>query len=318
MSDTASPIQPVATGDHVTRDSELNHLSPEAIDRLLGDFRTWLGELAAPVTSGLPQASELPHIDLATLVGQFTALRHEVNLQTKSNRSIQELNSEALKKLGEALEMLRKAPGPSPEQVAKPILKAVTDLYDHLALARRQVDKQREALFLPLNDLLQATEIPELPELPEINASQLVATPGFWQRLLGGSPSIVPRETLTQITGQDRLLDWCDQMRTLAESRREQVASALLKFTSSFDGLLTGYDMSLARIDRVLQQFEVEAIPAEGERFDPDYMEVIEVVEDPEFEAGCVVEEVRRGYRWRGQIFRYAQVKVARQREGSG
>jgi molecular chaperone GrpE len=41
-------------------------------------------------------------------------------------------------------------------------------------------------------------------------------------------------------------------------------------------------------------------------------MEVLEAVPANGRPAGEVVEEVRRGYRWRGQVFRYAQVRVAK------
>jgi molecular chaperone GrpE len=41
-------------------------------------------------------------------------------------------------------------------------------------------------------------------------------------------------------------------------------------------------------------------------------MEVVEVVADADRPPGTVVEEVRVGYTWRGKVFRFAQVKVAR------
>jgi molecular chaperone GrpE len=75
--------------------------------------------------------------------------------------------------------------------------------------------------------------------------------------------------------------------------------------------LLTGYTMSLQRLERTLQQHGLEPIPCAGQRFDPEQMEVVEVVADAG-RAGQVVEEVRRGYLWRGRVFRFAQVKVAR------
>ena len=90
------------------------------------------------------------------------------------------------------------------------------------------------------------------------------------------------------------------------------MAEAANLIRSSFDGLIAGYRMSLARVDRVLEQFNMETIPTEDETFDPELMEVVEVVGDSGLPAGQVVEEVRRGY-VRGEIvFRYAQVKVAR------
>ena len=70
--------------------------------------------------------------------------------------------------------------------------------------------------------------------------------------------------------------------------------------------------MSLARVDRAIEQAGLEVIPAAGEPFDPERMEVVEVAGGTGRAAGEVIEEVRRGYLRGDAVFRYAQVKVAR------
>jgi molecular chaperone GrpE len=70
--------------------------------------------------------------------------------------------------------------------------------------------------------------------------------------------------------------------------------------------------MSLQRIERALGQHGLEAIPATGQRFDPERMEVVEAVTDSGRPAGVVIDEVRRGYVYNGRVFRYAQVRVAK------
>jgi molecular chaperone GrpE len=70
--------------------------------------------------------------------------------------------------------------------------------------------------------------------------------------------------------------------------------------------------MSLQRIDRALRQHGLEPIPTVGDVYDPELMEAVEVVAGSGLAAGEVVQEVRRGYRWNGRVFRYAQVRVAR------
>src|SRR5262249_12182579 len=82
-------------------------LTPEVIEGVLADFRTWLRELAVADGVALPPAPVQEPIDLHTLLAQLTALRHEVNLQTRAARSQQEQNAEALQQLGQAFEMLR-------------------------------------------------------------------------------------------------------------------------------------------------------------------------------------------------------------------
>src|SRR6187401_3309453 len=76
-------------------------LSPEAIDQTLADFRSWLTEITSlPV----PEKAEREPFDLNALIGQFTALRHEVNLQTKAARTSLEQNSQTLAQLQEVVE----------------------------------------------------------------------------------------------------------------------------------------------------------------------------------------------------------------------
>ena len=46
--------------------------------------------------------------------------------------------------------------------------------------------------------------------------------------------------------------------------------------------------------------------------FDPEQMEVLEVVSGSGRPSGEVIDELRRGYQRRGKLFRYAQVRVAK------
>ena len=70
--------------------------------------------------------------------------------------------------------------------------------------------------------------------------------------------------------------------------------------------------MSIQRIDRALASLGLEPIAALGEPFDPETMEVVETTPDSDFPAGEVLEELRRGYRRKGRVFRFSQVRVAR------
>ena len=71
-----------------------------------------------------------------------------------------------------------------------------------------------------------------------------------------------------------------------------------------------GYTMSLRRVEKALEAAGMVAIPTVGRAFDPELMEVVEVVSGER--SGVVVEEVRRGYIRNGSVVRFALVKVAR------
>ena len=71
-------------------------------------------------------------------------MRHEVNLQTKAVRAQQEQNSETLRQLGLALEVLRartteQRPSDGADEQQRGLLKTLVDLYDALGLGAREV-----------------------------------------------------------------------------------------------------------------------------------------------------------------------------------
>jgi molecular chaperone GrpE (heat shock protein) len=117
----------------------------------------------------------------------------------------------------------------------------------------------------------------------------------------------------------------CDTLaRTTAEiDRLRQTAQEPLTFwqrlfgrkSESADRLaaaVTGLQMSERRVERLMQTIGLEPIESVGRQFDPESMEAVEAVASGEHPPGTVVEEIRRGYRWRGRAFRFAQVRVAK------
>jgi molecular chaperone GrpE len=248
MSDAPPPVRAEATPER----RPAGPLTPERIDAILADFRAWLEALRDAPDAGTSPAPE--PVDLHTLAAQFTALRHEVNLQTRATRA--------------ATEALQRPDQPPDDERLRPLVKALIDIADALAVARRQVDRARGSLEPLLADL----------------SAPPAAPPGFFARLLGAAPT----------------------------PQLEQVKHAAEKLRPILAGIADGYALSLSRVERVLPQFGVEPIDCEGMLFDPEMMEVLEVVDAPGKPTGTVVEEVRRGYRWGGKLLRFAQVKVAR------
>ena len=206
-------------------------------------------------------------MDLFTLIGQFTALRHEVNLQTKAARAAVEQNAEVLRQFTEPDEPEEEPEYEEPEPAAdadellRPAVKAVIDIADALALSHRQAERLRDSAAALLN------------------GHAAPPRPGLLARLAGATPPSPPD---------------LEPLRKLAA------------------GVADGYAMSLRRVERLLPTWEVELVRCTDELFDPERMEVVEVVGDTGRPPGTVVEEVRPGYRWRGKLVRYAQVKVAR------
>jgi molecular chaperone GrpE len=75
--------------------------------------------------------------------------------------------------------------------------------------------------------------------------------------------------------------------------------------------LQKGYEMGLERLDLTLEEFNAREIPCEGQAFDPRWMNAIDRQESSAIPEGTVIEVYRSGYKWNGELFRPAQVKVS-------
>jgi molecular chaperone GrpE len=73
-----------------------------------------------------------------------------------------------------------------------------------------------------------------------------------------------------------------------------------------------GYTISLRRLERALAQLGLTPIDCVGKPYDPELMAALSTVNDSKHPQGYVVNEVRRGYLRNGQLFRCAEVIVAR------
>jgi molecular chaperone GrpE len=274
-----------------TADDHPQALSPEAA-RALADFRSWLAA-AAPAAEPSPAEA----VDLFTLLAQFTALRHEVNLQTRAVRAQQEQNAESLRQLSLALEAARQAPA-APEDRLRPLLQTLIDLHDALSLAGREIGRAQETVLPSLQQLTAALEPPKAEPEPALADPP---RPSWWARLFGArAPDVGPLRAQRRRERQEQ------------EERARQALDALGRVRQALGALTAGYSMSLQRLDRALRQHGLEAIPAVGRPFDPESMEVLEAAADSGRPAGEVLDEVRRGYLLNGRVFRFAQVRVAK------
>ena len=126
---------------------------PINIDDLLERFRHWLdsgsrrgSDAAEPAKTGLA-TGESRQFGLIDLVAEFTALRQELKLQTKSTRGLQEQTESLLPPLQQAIEHFRSV-APREEQAAwtagKPLAEGLATLDEALERARGELEKARE------------------------------------------------------------------------------------------------------------------------------------------------------------------------------
>lgn len=276
--------------------------TPEAIESILEAFRSWLQ--AHTADSGLPESSPeaSDSVDLFTLLAQFTALRHEVNMQTRTMRSATEQVGELLKRNSEP-----ETP-PDPGAALLPLAKVFLDIADALMLSLRQVEKARDTALTLLPDSDTEPEDREDSEdcedLEDAEATPAPpAQPGFFRRLFGSSPAPAPAAPAPR---EQTVREQAGHEQTPQQSDRDDKLQNLLA------SMADGYNLSIRRVERALPLFDLETIETVGEMFDPEWMEAVEVVDGDGLPTGTVIEELRRGYRRHGRPYRFALVKVAR------
>jgi molecular chaperone GrpE (heat shock protein) len=76
-----------------------------------------------------------------------------------------------------------------------------------------------------------------------------------------------------------------------------------------------GYSLTLDSLDEALVNSGVSRIACRGQIFDPQRMTAVDIEETSSVPEGTVVEVYRNGYEWNGEVYRTAQVKVARNLE---
>ncbi len=89
---------------------------------------------------------------------------------------------------------------------------------------------------------------------------------------------------------------------------------ALKNSSAKPEDLRKGVELIHKQLQDVLQKLNVQRISSQGEPFDPNVHEAIEVVESNEVPDHHVLEELQPGYRIKGRLLRPAMVRVAKHR----
>ncbi|ETX00828.1 MAG: hypothetical protein ETSY1_09735 [Candidatus Entotheonella factor] len=272
----------------------------------------------APVSEA-PDASDhsASRADLSTLLAAMTALRQEVNLQTRSARRDREQASETLETLSAVVDQLSRETEDedASSEVDTVHIDVLLDLHDALSRAERQASQVITSTVDMLRDWYTRQEIGtetdrESEDMPvEAHAPVAVAKSGALERLrewFGGpaKPTVeLPRalhEPADEVTTADGLQIWVE---IGAESGR---------MADRLKGLMTGYRLSLQRLERILLTCDIEPISCLDRSVDPELMEVVQIVSDTTKPPGTVTGEVRCGYRRHSHVYRFAQVLATR------
>lgn len=80
--------------------------------------------------------------------------------------------------------------------------------------------------------------------------------------------------------------------------------------------VLEGVNMIENKIMDALGRLEVERIEAVGQKFDPNFHDVIAVVHNENYDDDIILEEYQAGYKYKGKVIRYSKV-IVNKKEGN-
>jgi molecular chaperone GrpE len=117
---------------------------------------------------------------------------------------------------------------------------------------------------------------------------------------------------------RDRLAAGLKPARAAASGRWYERFLPEAKRTAEAEAWREGMRMTLRRVERLLAVQRVAVIETVGRPLDPRHAAAVATVADPSAADGIVVEEVRAGFLWQGELLRSAEVIVARRDARNG
>ena len=203
-----------------------------------------------------------------------------MKLETKGSRNLNEQVETLLPVIRQAIDQIRSV-APREEQVlqavARPMAEALADLDEALERGRLEIEKARDRLAASAASI-------------EADLDALFKGQPWYRRAW--------------------LSAYHQKVRELVGNRARESQAEI------FAALLEGYGLIQARLRKALEAGQVSRIDCVGQPVDPSRMTVIEAIDSVDQPPGYVVNEVRRGYTWRGRVLRYAEVRAARERLG--
>lgn len=97
----------------------------------------------------------------------------------------------------------------------------------------------------------------------------------------------------------------------------DNLEMALKHASAETNGLTQGVEITLKEFLKVIEKFGVTAIPALGEKFNPELHHAMTQIQRDDVDENVVVEEYRRGYRIKDKILRPSLVAVSKKEEDS-
>ncbi|MHB8865690.1 MAG: nucleotide exchange factor GrpE [Pirellulaceae bacterium] len=251
---------------------------------ILDQFRDWLAQTTREIDDldnasipGLWKQEDdpppLPETGLLPLVEAVTAMRHELKLQTRNGRLLEESVQAARQNLDAAMRQFQSVQAREEESARR----AALPLVETLAGLDESLWRGAKAFEVTYRQMTETAP----RRLREILDQEYRRVP-WWRRWLIGR--------------------WHARV-------REQGAAEMTRATSEeFARLMEGYQLIQDRLQQELQKHGVTRVATVGRRVDPTCMMVVQIADDQAGPPETVVAELRPGYVWQGTVIRCAEV----------
>lgn len=87
-------------------------------------------------------------------------------------------------------------------------------------------------------------------------------------------------------------------------------AEQSVKATNDMSAIVAGMEKIKRQFEQAFKELEVEEIPAEGQKFNPELHEAVMRGQNPDLEDESIEQVFEKGYRLRNKIIRHSKVKV--------
>ena len=76
------------------------------------------------------------------------------------------------------------------------------------------------------------------------------------------------------------------------------------------DAFTKGVRSIYKQLEKMFEDLDVKAIPAEGEKFDPNLHNAVMTDTESDAEEDTITQDLMKGYTYKGQVVRHSMVKV--------
>jgi molecular chaperone GrpE len=231
------------------------------------------GETSGDLSPKSPDASAPPEFGLLDVIEAFTAMRHEWRTQTRENRDLATAIQGANDNLLRLETKLLASAAPAEQNAEQKCVRALVE-------AIVEID-------LHLGRAVDAT----------VNSQQ------------ASSPAELLAEAIED--------DFASRGFVARWFGRGFFQSVMGRFTSHLQAEANnstheGLTMVIERIRKIMSDRDIARVETLGRPFDAATMHAIASIESDQQPAGHVEEQIAAAYFWRGELFRYADVRVAK------